>query len=345
MEACSEKWGMAALASPRISFSHDLSTTETHRLDSSLPLDSTADDFDFSLSVDIPASDGSLADELFSDGKLLPLPIKNPSTTSNPPPLPPPPTIPYPKKHGRLREMMARAEDDNKVKKSPSSSSQKSFWRFHRSSSLNCSGGGSRSGLLCSFALLRSKSTGSSQTPNPPPRPDKQYHKKTNSVGGGSSSSSSSINSSPLLLHKFSTDSNARIYYYSGTPRSCGNGVRISPILNVPTASSAFCYLLCGCGDKSVRDKQYHKKTNSAGGGSSSSSSSSINSSPLLLHKFSTDSNARIYYYSGTPRSCGNGVRISPILNVPTASSAFCYLLCGCGDKSVRRGSTVTCSP
>ena len=248
MEPYSEKWGMAAFASPRISFSHDLSTTETRRLDCSLPLDSTPDDFDFSLSVDIPADDGSHADELFSDGKLLPLPIKNPSTPSNPPPLPPPPTIPHPKKHGSLREMMTRAEDDNKVKRSPSSSSQKSVWRFRRSNSLNCSGGSSsRPGLLCPFALLRSKSTGSSPTPNPP-RPDKPYYKKTNSAGGGSS-----INSSPLLFHKFSTESNARIYYYSGTPRSCSNGVRISPILNVPTASSAFCYLLCSCGDKSMR--------------------------------------------------------------------------------------------
>ncbi|XP_008812770.2 uncharacterized protein LOC103723592 [Phoenix dactylifera] len=250
MEACSEKWEMAALASPRISFSHDLSpssTAEARRLDASLSLDSTADDFDFNLSVHIPTDDRSLADELFSDGKLLPLPIKNPSTPSNPPALPPPPTIPYPKKSGSLREIMASSEDDSSVRRSPSSS-QKSFWRFRRSSSLTCSGGSSRPGLLCPFALLRSKSTGSSPTPNPP-RPDKQY-KKTNHTGGGGGG----INSSSSFLRSFSTDSSSRIYYYSSARRSCSHGVRISPILNVPAASGAsFCHLFCSCGGKSMR--------------------------------------------------------------------------------------------
>ncbi|XP_017699728.1 uncharacterized protein LOC103712923 [Phoenix dactylifera] len=270
MEVCSENRGLTALASPRISFSHDLSqsdlspssttTTETSRLDSSLPLDPTAEDFDFSLSVGISTDDPSLADELFSDGKLLPLPIKNPSTRLPPSPGPPPhppPTIPLPKKHGSLREIMASSEDDDdNVKRSPSSS-QKSFWRFRRSSSLNC-GGGSRRGLVCPFTLLRSKSTGSSPTINPPSvrsRPDK-HHNKTNQNNStrGSCKDDSSINSSSsLLFRKVSTDSSARTYYYSGTRRSCSNGVRISPILNVPAATCVFGYLSCSCGVKSMR--------------------------------------------------------------------------------------------
>ncbi|KAG1334773.1 hypothetical protein COCNU_03G008920 [Cocos nucifera] len=222
MEVCSETWGLTALASPRISFSHDLSQsdlspssnpTETPRLDSSLPLDSTVpDDFDFSLGIGLPADDPSLADELFSNGKLLPLPIKNSSASlplsPTPPPLPPP-AIPYPKKHGSLREIMASSQDDDdNVKRSPSSS-QRSFWRFRRSSSLNCGGGGgggSRTGLICPFTLLRSKSTGSSPTTNPPTvrsRPDK-HHNKTNQNNGtrGSCKDDSGINpSSSLLFH------------------------------------------------------------------------------------------------------------------------------------------------
>ncbi|XP_010916409.1 uncharacterized protein [Elaeis guineensis] len=272
MEVCSENWGLTALASPRISFSHDLSQsdlspsstpTETPRLDSSLPLDSTADDFDFSLSIGLPTHDPSLADELFSNGKLLPLPIKNPSAplppySPTPPPLPPP-AVPYPKKHGSLREIMASSDDDddNVIKRSPSSS-QRSFWRFRRSNSLNC-GGGSRTGLICPFTLLRSKSTGSSPTINPPTvrsRPDKHHNKtnQNNGTRGSCSKDDSSINpSSSLLFRKVSTDSSARIYYYSGTRRSCSNGVRISPILNVPAASCVFGYLSCSCGDKSMR--------------------------------------------------------------------------------------------
>ncbi|KAJ8455985.1 hypothetical protein OPV22_034901 [Ensete ventricosum] len=70
--------------SPRISFSHDLTQADIsggddHRLDFSLPLDvSESSDFDFVLGADIFSHDSSLADDLFSDGKLLPLPIKNP---------------------------------------------------------------------------------------------------------------------------------------------------------------------------------------------------------------------------------------------------------------------------
>ncbi|CAL9082091.1 hypothetical protein MUK42_30143 [Musa troglodytarum] len=231
--------------SPRISFSHDLTQADISgggdpRLDLSLPLDvSASSDFDFILGADISSHDSSLADDLFSDGKLLPLPIKNPPSSSaaaSPSSLPSasaadPPAAPKPasarrRKRGSLREIMASCSEGGVGIGRPSP---------RRSSSLNC--GDSRRGL-CPFPLLRSKSSGSMPT-NP------------------SSTKHCTSFSSPFteLFRKGSKEPKARVYYYSGSSRlSHGNAVRISPIINVPTPSSMsiFSFLLCKHGDKNM---------------------------------------------------------------------------------------------
>ncbi|KAJ8464155.1 hypothetical protein OPV22_026707 [Ensete ventricosum] len=239
--------------SPRISFSHDLTQADIsggddHRLDFSLPLDvSDSSDFDFVLGADIFSHDSSLADDLFSDGKLLPLPIKNlpPSSATSPssqpsasaadPPAAPKPASARRRKRGSLREIMASCSEGGVGIGRPSP---------RRSSSLNC-GDGRRS--LCPFPLLRSKSSGSMPT-----NPSSTKHGNNSGINTMASFSSSPFTE---LFRKGSKEPKTRVYYYSGSSRrSHGNAVRISPIINVPTPSSMsiVSFLLCKHGDKNM---------------------------------------------------------------------------------------------
>ncbi|CAL9100649.1 unnamed protein product [Musa textilis] len=245
-------------ASPRISFSHDVdlpqtdaseSTDANRRLDASLPLEVSApSDFDFSLAIDALSHDPSLADDLFSDGKLLPLPIKNPPSSSRPsaPVAAPPATATRRRNRDSLREVMAGPEANGSGigRASPPTP----FWRFRRSSSV---GYGSSRSSLCPFPLLRSKSSGSSSTQRPNAKPgitDSGY--SSAGIGKGSSSPFGE------LFRKGANEPKTKVYYYSGNSRRSygSNAVRISPILNVPTpgSGSIFDYLLCKRGDKSM---------------------------------------------------------------------------------------------
>ncbi|CAD5185889.1 unnamed protein product [Musa acuminata subsp. malaccensis] len=243
-------------ASPRISFSHDVdlpqtdaseSTDADRRLDVSLPLEVSApSDFDFSLAIDALSHDHSLADDLFSDGKLLPLPIKNPPSSSRPsaPVAAPPATATCRRSRDSLREMMTGPEANGIGRASPPTP----FWRFRRSSSV---GYGSSRSSLCPFPLLRSKSSGSSSTQRPNAKPgitDNSY--SSAGIGKGSSRPFSE------LFRKGANEPKTKVYYYSGNSRRSygSNAVRISPILNVPTpgSGSIFDYLLCKRGDKSM---------------------------------------------------------------------------------------------
>ncbi|KAL0378063.1 UNVERIFIED_CONTAM: hypothetical protein Sradi_3111800 [Sesamum radiatum] len=100
--------------------------------------------------------DSSSADELFFDGKILPIEIKKrlapPRTAVASPPLPP---------QGTQRPVEIKATNtDTEEKQINQKSSSSSFWRFKRSSSLNCGSGYART--LCPLPLLsRSNSTGS----------------------------------------------------------------------------------------------------------------------------------------------------------------------------------------
>ncbi|KAL3735260.1 hypothetical protein ACJRO7_024398 [Eucalyptus globulus] len=150
--------------SPRISFSHDLRLSEAvvpldqqrhhFRSDSAgVPshLSSSSFDFNFSNNLKIFGHEPSSADELFSDGKIVP-------TTQI-------------KKHASRNQPLKQeghSEDSEKQglkseEKQQSGNNSKSFWKFKRSRSLNLSSCGSGYGRsLCPLPLLsRSNSTGS----------------------------------------------------------------------------------------------------------------------------------------------------------------------------------------
>ncbi|CAK7326606.1 unnamed protein product [Dovyalis caffra] len=234
IDVCSEI--SSAGVSPRISFSHDLNqATDTvsikdhqHcRLDSSL-LDS---DFDFCFGNSF-VQDLSSADELFSNGKILPVEIKKHlmiSSKDNDQPKsltsqPQHQAITETTEKKQLKEFLSMSLDADEK---PAS---KSFWQFKRSNSLNCDSTRSK-GLIRSLHFLsRSNSTGSA--PNPPkqamlsketqkPKLQKQASVPSRKSAAPSSAAFYSYNSQqkPPLLRKCG---------------SYGNGVRISPILNIP---------------------------------------------------------------------------------------------------------------
>ncbi|EPS68873.1 hypothetical protein M569_05895 [Genlisea aurea] len=147
--------------SPRLSFSLDLSENDVASPPAERYIRSSSTssiDFDFCVfrgSFDHESSSAS-ADELFSGGVILPIEIKKQLPPARiPASPPPPPPIPDPQK-----------STDEKQSKSSSSSSSSSFWKFKRSSSLNCGSGYART--LCPIPLLsRSNSTGSAAAKSP----------------------------------------------------------------------------------------------------------------------------------------------------------------------------------
>ncbi|KAL5726087.1 hypothetical protein ACHQM5_009157 [Ranunculus cassubicifolius] len=217
--------------SPRISFSYDLcqtdlGTIERHRSDTML-LESN--DFDFCTSKSFEQDDiipSSSADELFSEGKILPIEIKKQVS------LPPkPPSHRNSFDHLKKESLKEIIEKGHKTEeKSSSVSGSKSFWRFKRSSS--CGSGYTRS-LICSLPhLLRSNSTGS--TPNPPKKDNHSSSSKQSSSSAPvkvSGSSKSPLSSSSSNGYPYSTQHNSSMKKNYG---SYNNGIRVSPILNVP---------------------------------------------------------------------------------------------------------------
>ncbi|XVF44186.1 hypothetical protein PTKIN_Ptkin02bG0100900 [Pterospermum kingtungense] len=218
------------ISSPRISFSHDLnqkdnpeSIEEHHhhrRLDASL-LDSSSD-FDFcfgnSFVQELPS-----ADELFCNGKILPIEIKKKqpfvakqvhqhqsktvdhhqhTATDN-----------TGKK--RLKEFLSMSIDADEK---PAAS--KSFWQFKRSSSLNCESSRSKSLIRSLQFLSRSNSTGSAPNPKPTMLSQKQpsLSRKPSVSAFYTYTSNNSTQKPPLKK-------NCGAY---------GNGVRVSPVLNLP---------------------------------------------------------------------------------------------------------------
>ncbi|OMO61265.1 hypothetical protein COLO4_33492 [Corchorus olitorius] len=233
IEVCSEI--SSAGISPRISFSHDLNQNdgaEHHhpkRLDTSL-LDSTSD-FDFCFGNNTSfVQEWPSADELFFNGKILPIEVKkkhavnissqiSPSATANHHQQKPTENNSGKK---RLKEFLSMSIDADEK---PAS---KSFWQFKRSSSLNCESTRSKSLIRSSLHFLsRSNSTGSA--PNPKPtmlsKETQNQNKQQPSLSRKSSVSSTSSSGS----------------FYSCKPplkKSCGNGaygngVRVTPVLNL----------------------------------------------------------------------------------------------------------------
>lgn len=235
IELCSSDESSLGIMSPaRISFSHDVSQTGSVPVEQYIRSTSPSSSIDFDFCVFRESFDleSSSADELFFDGKILPIEIKR-RISSAPPrrteqPLPPPPPLP-PCKNSSNTSKTSNNEDEieNKtggvLESSDEKQNSKSFWRFKRSSSLNCGSGYART--LCPLPLLsRSNSTGSSPSVkrNSTLSKDNLSHHKHHSQRHFSKSMSSNGQKPPLKK-------------VPGNPYS--NGVKFSPVLNVPPAN------------------------------------------------------------------------------------------------------------
>lgn len=211
--------------SPRISFSHDTSQSDGVPVEQYIRTSSSSSiDFDFCVFRESFDHESSSADELFFDGKILPIEIKKrlapARKAAEPPAAPPsaqlpPPHPPQPKKQGKFNETKnINAESEEK---------QKSFWRFKRSSSLNCGSGYGRT--LCPLPLLsRSNSTGSTASGkrSSVSNNQKQSFLRHNSSNNSQKQQPSSVYSSKPPLKKNNN------FSYS-------NGIKFNPVLNVPT--------------------------------------------------------------------------------------------------------------
>ncbi|XP_050226760.1 uncharacterized protein LOC126676574 [Mercurialis annua] len=200
-------------ASPRISFSHDLCISDIVPIEQQHPtLRSNSIgsvDFDFCTRKSFD-QDSSSADELFSDGKILPTEIKKKNKSSS---------------LSAAKQADVLSDDSSKKEKlsdeaEEKQSNTKSFWRFKRSSSSNCVSGYGRS--LCPLPLLsRSNSTGSTPVKRASLSRENSNHKQQKQPF--IKSSSSNYQKPPLK---------------KGYGSNYGNGsVRVNPVLNVPSAN------------------------------------------------------------------------------------------------------------
>ncbi|KAH6805370.1 hypothetical protein C2S51_030201 [Perilla frutescens var. frutescens] len=216
VDVCSEI--SSPVVSPRISFSHDLKELDFVPVESHnhLHLNPTID-FDFCITHNLQISS---ADELFANGKILPVQIKKTTTTTTPPKQSPNINNDKNFKKKRLIEFLSTtADDDEEEEEEGQKPTAKPFWQFRRSSSVSC--GRPNGGLLRSLQFLtRSNSTGS--VPSPKPAGFAKVMQKQNSL------KEAAIN----------RQNSCQYYHYNkpclGKSRSYGNGVRISPVLNFP---------------------------------------------------------------------------------------------------------------
>ncbi|KAK7314570.1 hypothetical protein VNO77_33096 [Canavalia gladiata] len=211
---------------PRLSFSHDLSELQISPVKQDVPfrdtlLQESNSDFEFSTSRSLE-SESSSADELFSNGVILPFQIQNKTTArkhshhvephyTKLPPRPCAPSVDKVKKE-TIRDLLDVSSDHDKRPHS------KSLWGFSRSRSLNCD---TKKSLVYSLPLLsRSNSTGSVANPK-----RVSSNKQQSAAKSSSYSCSSTLHFSPMQK-----SASGKSY-----GRSYANGLRISPVLNVPT--------------------------------------------------------------------------------------------------------------
>lgn len=221
-----------SITSPRISFSHNLlNTDDTLRIDENayradtLLLDSNSDHFDFSFSDFVENEPSSSADDLFSNGLIRPLQVKKMFKNSEHfplPPLPNPPTYKTSKnEEDSSKEIIVST---NVIDRSDQRQQSKSFWRIKRSSSVHCDNSHKKSSFWSLPLLLRSNSTGSVPSSR---QILKDNHKQNcqKQVKNSSSSSSSAYYVYHLSQKPPLKKTNGGAY---------GNGVWISPVLNMP---------------------------------------------------------------------------------------------------------------
>ncbi|BAT72772.1 hypothetical protein LR48_Vigan847s001300 [Vigna angularis] len=209
---------------PRFSFSHDVSEQpkkqDASRKDTMLL--GSNHDFEFSTGRRSLEFESSSADELFSNGVMLPVQMQQKRNTTRKHTLygeapytrlPPLPCSPIMKKDS-IREVVN--ENGGCCEKKTQSNS---FWGFGRSKSLSCDG--KKSFMSYSPPLSRSNSTGS--VPLPKRVSSSRQHSAAKPL---SSSTSSTLNLYPVQRSRSGKS------YYGG---SYANGLWISPVLNLPT--------------------------------------------------------------------------------------------------------------
>ncbi|KAM7279836.1 hypothetical protein ACFE04_006970 [Oxalis oulophora] len=198
---------MCSETSPRISFSQDsqsdIPRRDTNLLNSNSDSDSEAD-FEFAFSNTSLEKESCSADELFANGMILPVQGKSAIAQQI-------------KRNNNLSPALPKIQNPNKeivkIKTiEDHGDKSKSFWKFTRSNSLK-----SDVKKICTFPILsRSNSTGSFQ--------NSKKLKQLPSLSRSSLSSSSSSSKPPLLKKNNNNNSNG----------GYGNGMKISPVLNVP---------------------------------------------------------------------------------------------------------------
>lgn len=169
MDVYSENF--VGIISPRISFSYDLEQDQTTNnpinVDFPCKLDQTLADsiFDFAFNVDRSVSfQPSTADELFSDGKILPTTIKNEKEEEKEikiVPIPEPVLMPcLDTPEAKKKSLKEYLEESVEEEEEEPNTMLRTFWKFPRSNSLNSDRNQSK-GLIGSRKLLpRSRSTG-----------------------------------------------------------------------------------------------------------------------------------------------------------------------------------------
>lgn len=239
----SKKMMCSDTSPPRISFSHDLGQADVKpRRDASL-LDMNCD-FEFSISRSFRQDEPSSADELFSHGVIRPMQPRERLSVEDAPKARhlyslPPLSSQNPKKETTNKDnndtsqfMDVNSPED--LEQNNTKPQSKSFWGFKRSSSLNQE---NKKSLLCSLPefLRRSNSTGSA--PNPKrssiyKEAQAQQKRQSSSSGFMSKSSSTSSSSSSSQYRMLPRPPSKKGH---GGSSNYGNGVRISPVLNVPS--------------------------------------------------------------------------------------------------------------
>ncbi|XP_060206584.1 uncharacterized protein LOC132634341 [Lycium barbarum] len=202
--------------SPRISFSHNLCHKNSNIQDYQQVQESlsSSPEFDFCISNSTDTETSS-ADELFSDGLIRPIQLQEKFVTSSI-------QVPLSKKTQTLVNSVPPhpQKDQNskqEIKKNPNSNS---FWGIKRSSSVHCVNTHKKSSSFWSLPLLsRSNSTGS--VPNSKKQSNLQLKQIKNSSAPASFYTFPSSQKPPLRKN------------YGATGPNYGNGIRISPVLNV----------------------------------------------------------------------------------------------------------------
>ncbi|KAF5780330.1 hypothetical protein HanXRQr2_Chr11g0470661 [Helianthus annuus] len=192
-------------ASPRISFSYDLSQEEAVPVERLLRSCSSSNvDFNFFVHENSDLHQVSNADELFLDGKILPTPMRS-KTQKNKTSL----SLSQPENE---KSRSLAATEDERIKQQ---NANKSFWGFKRSSS--CGGSGYAKSLCSIVSLSRSHSMGSSTS-------SKQTC--SSSKEGFNQKRQGSVQKPPPLRK-------TGYGYGSYAKGTTGNGIRVSPVLNL----------------------------------------------------------------------------------------------------------------